>query len=111
MDTAIKNALSFLAKMVYHTTVCPGVKKNSKLRRMMNGDFSAFGAAEPECMTAWEPAVTPDVGTCGTCRYLDTKVCYPTYPAKYRCIKSGSLHYECDKCDIPAFGDMGGNGE
>lgn len=54
---------------------------------------------------AWEPVPELKDGTCGTCRYLDRTIAYPTYPAKYRCMKSEELHYIYDECNIPALSE------
>ncbi len=54
-------------------------------------------------MTAWEPFPIPEEGKCGSCRYLDRSVGYLTCPIKYRCIKTGELHFERDDCDVSAF--------
>lgn len=54
-------------------------------------------------MTAWEPLPAPEEGKCGSCRYLDRNIGYLTCPMKYRCKKTGELHFERDNCDVPAF--------
>lgn len=98
MDKTTAKALSFLAGVALDSR-CITVREVNTLMEMIDGNFSAF--EESGSMTAWEPIPEKLEGTCGTCRHLDTRTCFTTYPPKYACSLTGKLRFESSECDVP----------
>lgn len=104
MDTTTKEVLGFFAKLIRDEAEYLTGNENRKLYEIMAGDFSSFGGEDSvSTMTAWEPIPELREGTCGTCRHLEKRVAYLTYPPKFRCNKEGELHFESDQCSVSAY--------
>ena len=44
--------------------------------------------------------------TCGLCLYCDLTECYASYPAQYKCTKTGYLHTFDHECDVEELKDV-----
>lgn len=107
MDKTTEGVLRFFAKLIRDEAEYLSGTENRKLFEIMSGDYSSFGGEDSaSTMTAWEPIPEHKEGTCATCRHLDRNIACLTYPMQFRCEKDGELHFESDKCSVPAYVHM-----